>query len=139
MSENTDGSSPIRAGRFFTQEKIKQFQENLTSSPENKYERKGEFFSKNVFEQLLSVEGCEGLLIYYGLAPENNEHRIIEDSKDNLQPRLFLVPVKTNNKQEKLRLAKEISFFVRVDGSGKDVEDEYGGAGGGQPHPPFGN
>jgi hypothetical protein len=132
---------PVRAGRFFTQKEIKAYRKNFEDKdPENKGLRKAEFFSKNLIEQLLSVEGCDGLRIYYGLAPENKEGKIDFQAKENLQPRLFLVPVTVGRDADgnPTEENKDQVFYLRVD-SGKDGGDESGGVGEGNPCPNFCN
>lgn len=135
---------PVRAGRFFTQEQIVDFREDFEKSKkgEEKPLRKAEFFSKEILEQLLSIEGCDGLRIYYGLAPENKEGRIdiFKGDKENLEPRLFIVPVAVARDAEgtPTEKSKDQTFFLRVD-AGKDGGDEFGGVGGGLPCPGFCN
>jgi hypothetical protein len=87
----------------------------------------------------LSIEGCDGLRIYYGQAPEDKDGQI-DETATNLQPRLFLVPVNVERDSagNQTQKNKELTFSVRVD-PGKDGGDEFGGAGGGMPCPNFCN
>jgi len=140
--ENKQVSRPVRAGRFFRKEEISQYRNNFEEkNHDNKQLRKGEFFSKNIIEQLLSVEGCDGLRIYYGLAPENEKGTIDPQNGKELQPRLFLVPVSVERDADGNPTDEnhDQTFYLRVDATGKDGEDESGGAGGGYPCPTFCN
>ncbi|MEZ4903442.1 MAG: hypothetical protein R2822_17600 [Spirosomataceae bacterium] len=129
---------PVRAGRFFRKDEIEGYRTNFENT---KTERKAEFFSKSIIEQLLSIEGCDGLRIYYGLAPENEAGHIDLQNGKGLQPRLFLVPVTVDRDADGNPTQKnhDQTFFLRVDTTGKDGEDEAGGAGGGIPCPNFCN
>lgn len=139
--ESNRGRRPVRAGRFFTKEEIKEHRDSFVKSKGGKADvRKGEFFSKSLIEQLLSVENCDGLRIYYGLAPENEEGSIDLKAGKTRQPRLFLVPVTVGRDSDgnPTEENKDQTFYLRVD-TGKDGGDEYGGAGGGLPCPGFCN
>jgi hypothetical protein len=129
--ENTPPKIPLRAGRFFTKKQIEKFTGNC------KNERKAEFFSKDLLQQLLDIDGCDGLRIYYGEAPENEKGQIEGQGECSTQPRLFIVPVTVEVGDGDRLKGRERVFTVRVD-KGKDGEDEFGGIGQGAPMPPFG-
>lgn len=126
-----------RVGRFFSKGQIEKFRKifvNKKRSAGQEKEgaiREGEYFSRHLFESLLSVPNCAGLSIMYGAAPEK-EYKINEHGDEaSSQPRLFIVPVDENG--------KALSFYVKVDSTGlKDVEEELGGGGEGRPIPPYG-
>lgn len=139
--ENKYISRPVRAGRFFRKEEIDLYRKNFEEKNHESGElRKAEFFSKNIIEQLLSVEGCDGLRIYYGLAPEDENGRIDPQNGKEAKPRLFLVPVQVDRDAHGSPTDKshDQTFYLKVD-AGKDGEDEAGGAGGGLPCPGFCN
>lgn len=136
--EEKEGSSrTVKAGKFYVVEEIKTFRKNFERHHSEKKDlRKAEYFSKEIIEQLLKIEGCDGVRIYYGLAPENAEGHIDPKIADNLQPRLFLVPVHIGEDG----LGRDINFKAQLDTTGeKDGGDEDGGAGGGAPCPAFCN
>ncbi len=123
-----------RVGRFFTKAQIAKFTKifirNKASLEQKTALREGEYFSRHLFESLLSVPNCAGLSVMYGAAPEK-DYKIDEygDEKSS-QPRLFIVPVDENG--------RALSFHVKVDATGlKDIEEEFEGAGGGYPIPPY--
>jgi hypothetical protein len=125
-----------RVGRFFSKGQIEKFRKifiNKKRSAGQEKEggiREGEYFSRHLFESLLSVPNCAGLSLMYGAAPEK-ESKINEHGEEaSSHPRLFIVPVDENG--------KALSFHVKVDATGlKDVEEEFGGGGGGYPIPPY--
>jgi hypothetical protein len=135
---NFDNNKPIqRVGRFFTKGQIERFRNffinKKLSVEQTKTEevREGEYFSRHLFESLLSVPNCAGLSIMYGAAPEKGE-KITEDGDEiKIKPRLFIVPVDENG--------KAIPFYLKADSTGlKDVEEQFEGGGEGKPIPPYG-
>ena len=88
--------------------------------------RRAEGFSKEIIEQLLRVDGCEGLVICYGAAPET-DHKIDKDKGKNIMPRLLIVPVDAQG--------NHLTFDVSIPGQ-KDGSGSYAGAGNGAPCPP---
>lgn len=132
-------SQTPRVGRFFGKGQIARFRniyiEKQRLSPEKKQEsceiREGEYFSRHLFESLLSVPNCAGLSIMYGAAPEK-DYKIDEYGDESTsQPRLFIVPVDENG--------KTLPFYLKVDATGlKDVEEQLEGGGEGRPIPPYG-
>jgi len=137
VEENEGSLLPGKAGKFYAQDEIKTYRKNFERHHSEKKElRKAEYFSKEVIEQLLNVEGCHGIRIYYGLAPENEKGHIDPKIVENLQPRLFLVPVRIGEDG----LGRDVNFKPQLDTTGeKDGGDEAGGAGGGYPCPAFCN
>lgn len=130
MDSNTPPKVPLRAGRFFTKKQIEKFSGNF------KGERKAEFFSKDLLLQLLDIEGCDGLRIYYGEAPENEKGQIEDGTDCKSQPRLFIVPVTVEVDDDNNAKSRDRVFTLRVD-KGKDGGDEFGGIGEGKPCPTF--
>jgi len=137
VEENEGSPRAGKAGKFYAQDEIKTYRKNFERHHSEKKElRKAEYFSKEVIEQLLKVEGCDGIRIYYGLAPENEKGHIDHKAAENLQPRLFLVPVRIGEDG----LGRDVNFKPQLDTTGeKDGGDEAGGAGGGYPCPAFCN
>lgn len=137
LEEIEGNPRPGKAGKFYAQDEIKTYRKNFERHHSEKKElRKAEYFSKEVIEQLLKVEGCDGIRIYYGLAPENEKGHIDHKAAENLQPRLFLVPVRIGEDG----LGRDVNFKPQLDTTGeKDGGDEAGGAGGGYPCPAFCN
>lgn len=135
---DSDNNKPIqRVGRFFSKGQIERFRKifihKKSSVEQTKSEdiREGEYFSRHLFESLLSVPNCAGLSIMYGAAPEKGD-KIAEDAGEaTIKPRLFIVPVDENG--------KAIPFYLRADSTGlKDVEEQFEGGGEGKPIPPYG-
>lgn len=142
--KDTFKQHPVKGGRFFRKEEINEFRKNFEA--QNKAQegtlRRGEFFSKEILNQILSTEGCDGVRIYYGLAAETPDMQINAEkgNKEMLQPRLFIVPVtvERNAEGKATEKSKDQTFVVRVD-AGKDGGDEFGGGGEGLPCPGFCN
>lgn len=138
LEKSTDGAPKKKAGRIVTEEDIKACRKNFErANAGHKNLRKAEYFSREIIKQLLEVDGCDGFRIYYGLAPEDEKGTIDHNKKENLQPRLFLVPVHIGEDG----LGRDIKFKGQaVDTTGeKDGEDDFGGAGEGRPCPNFCN
>ncbi|MFN4147116.1 MAG: hypothetical protein ACK4GN_14920 [Runella sp.] len=132
----TPDKKPVRAGRFYTKEKISEFRANFTKGKAADV-RQAEFFSRNIIEQLLNIEDCDGLAIYYGTAHEDENNNIVAKG-GKPQPRLFLVPVKVERDAngEPTNRNEAQTFKLQIEGW-KEVEEDFGGAGNGKPMPPF--
>ena len=124
-----------KAGKIFSVKEIALGRKNFEERHNGQKElRKAEYFSREILETLLKVEGCDGIRIYYGHAPENKEGDIDFSVVGNEQPRLFLVPVQIGDDG----LGRDMKFKIDTTGE-KDGEGEPGGAGGGVPCPNFCN
>jgi len=122
-----------KPGKFFSLDEIALCRKNFEAKHlDKKSLRKAEYFSREVVEALLKVEGCDGIRIYYGHAPENENGEIDFSVKGNEQPRLFLVPVQIGDDG----FGRDMKFKIDTTGE-KDGEGEPGGAGGGLPCPNF--
>ena len=132
---------PKIAGRFFSKAEIDKYRgefkkahKPLAHEPQNPDEnRQAEYFSREILQQLLDT-GCDGLRIYYGVAPETNGE--IDPAGTAMMRRLFLVPVKIDEKGN----GRDFQFKAIKSASGeKDGTPGDGGAGGGYPCPGFCN
>lgn len=132
---------PKIAGSFFTKAEIDKYHDEfkkshkpLTHEPKDPNQnRRAEYFSREILQQLLDT-GCDGLRIYYGVAPEIDGE--IHPEGKTMMRRLFLVPVKIDEKGN----GRDFQFKPIKSASGeKDGDGGKGGAGGGAPCPNFCN
>jgi hypothetical protein len=124
-----------KAGKIFSLKEIAVARKNFEGKNKEKKDlRKAEYFDREILETLLRVEGCDGIRIYYGHAPENKDGDIDFSIVGNEQPRLFLVPVQIGEDG----LGRDMKFKIEITDE-KDGEGEPGGAGGGAPCPAFCN
>ncbi|WP_428662611.1 hypothetical protein [Runella sp.] len=132
---------PKNAGSFFSKAEIDKYRaefkrahQPLPYEPKDpEQNRQGEYFSREILEQLLATD-CDGIRIYYGVAPETGGE--IHPEGKTMMRRLFLVPVKIDEKGD----GKDFQFKPIKKASGeKDGDGGKGGAGGGLPCPGFCN
>lgn len=98
----------------------------------NNEERKGEYFSREMLEELLKLKDMKGVVIKYGLVYEDADNKVVNDfgseqDYKNLKMRLFVVPYDKHD--------KTIAFPVK---NARLNGEELGGAANGKPIPPYG-